>query len=137
MKYFDNKFLKQYLDSGQELKVYVDSDWYSISDMSDLNDPVDGIGYDEYGKSHYFSYRNIEQIKIGNVTYTIDMLQGEPEPESKGKGSEKSEEEPAMPEEEPEKEEKPTGKGPDLSWYSPVYDIGKMLIKESKRKRKK
>lgn len=133
MKYFDNKFLKQYLDSGQELNVYVDSDWYDISDMSDLSDPVDGIGYDEYGKAHYFSYRNIEQIRCGNVTYTLEMLQGEPEPESKGKPTDDSGDE-ELPEKEPE-EKTPPQKSPDLSWYSPMYDIGKMLIKESKRKK--
>jgi hypothetical protein len=49
MRIFDNMLLKQYLDVGAELKVYVNQDWYTIADKSDVADSIDAVGEDEYG----------------------------------------------------------------------------------------
>ena len=155
MYYFDNKYLQQYVDagsklSGSNLKVYVNQEWYNITSLSDLQDPIDGIGYDEYGGDHRFDYKSIESIQIGGRITTLDQLQtqmtGKPDDSSKEEpkpadagdepdmGSDAPEEEP---EEEPSKGSPPKGKkGPDLSWFSPAYDIGRQLMQEHKRKRK-
>lgn len=135
MYYFDNNLLKQYLDQKKTVKVYDGSNWYDIADQSDLSDTISCVGYDVYGADHRFDYRDISQIKIGNSLYTLEMLQsfmkgqgGQEEDKPKGKSAE-SEPEPSS--EEPKKE-----KEPDLSWYSPVYDLGRQLMQEARRKRK-
>ncbi len=131
MYYFDNNLLKQYLDQKRTLKAYDGSNWYDIADQSDLSDTITCIGYDEYGKDHRFDYRDIQQIQVGGEIRTLEMLQsfmaGKPA-EEKPKGK------PATPadEEEPPKKEKE----PDLSWFSPVYDIGMKLMQEARRRRK-
>lgn len=136
MYYFDNKLLQGYIDQQKDLKAFDGQNWYSIADQSDLSDPITCIGYDVYGKDHRFDYRDITQIKVGNQTYTLEMLQkfysGE-EPEGEEKKPSKpspSEEEP--PEEEPE--EKPS-KEPELAHFSRVFDIGHQLIREAKKRR--
>ena len=137
MYFFDKGLLAQYLDQcspRMPLKVYSNNEWYSIPSLSDLEDDITGIGYDVYGGDHRFDYRNIEQIKVGNrPPLDLEGLQAmktgqkptEEKPEKKD-----SEEEP-MPDEEPT-DEKPE-KEPDLSWYSPAYDIGRKIIHEAKR----
>lgn len=133
MYYFDNKLLKGYIDQRKDLKVFDGKNWYSIADKSDLSDSIDCIGYDVYGGDHRFDYRDITMIKVGNQTYTLEMLQkfhtGE-EPDKKPAKSSPSEEEP--PKEEPE--EKPE-KSPELAHFSRIYDIGHQLIREAKKRR--
>lgn len=138
MYYFDSNLLKGYIDQKKDLKVFDGQNWYSIADQSDLSDEIDCIGYDVYGGDHRFDYRDITQIKVGNQTFTLEMLQKfysgqEPEDGDKkpAKPSGGEEEPPAEEEPKPEKE-----KEPDLSWYSPVYKIGSELFNEARRKRK-
>lgn len=131
MHYFDNVFLGQYLDTGADISVYVDSEWYTLSDTSDVSDPVDGNGYNEWGGSHKFNYQAIEKIKVNGQIVDREMLatkMGEtpPEGEKKPKPSNSGGEE--------ELEDKPKEKEPDLSWFSPAYDIGRELLKERERK---
>lgn len=151
MYYFDNRFLSQYVDQKVKLKVFVDSSWYDIATKKDLADPIDGIGYDVYGKDHRFDYRDIEKIKAGQNVINIDTLQKmmvEPEPvkldkkspggkSDSGGGDEEMPEEEPMPEEPEEEEEEPAsgGKKPELSHYDP-YMIGRRMIKELRRKSK-
>ena len=144
MYYFDNTFLKQYIDQKIKLQVFVDSEWYSISNNRDLIDGVDGIGYDVYGKDHRFDYRDIEKIKVGQHIISIDMLQQmmvEPKPvdldkKDAGKGGSSKEAEPEEePMEEPEEEEPASGgPKPELSHYDP-YTIGRRIIKEYMKER--
>lgn len=75
MFYFDSDYLKQYADTGLKLKVYVDNEWYDIADPKDLSDKVNGVAYTQYGQPHYFDYRDIEKVKTGKNTFTLDMLQ--------------------------------------------------------------
>lgn len=131
MCYFDNKYLQQYLDSGQELWVYDGYEWHEIVDMSDIEKSNKGTGYDAQGKASSFSYFDIQQIKVGkNLIITLDQLQKmmgsdvetekpKKEPSSKKPEKEPDEEPPAKPEKEP-----------DLSWYSPIYNVGRDLIRE-------
>ena len=151
MYYFDNEYLKQYIDTGMKLKVYVDQDWLAITNMKDLKNSNKGTGYDEYGKASYFDYRNIQAIKAGTNVIDLEMLQktmaseDEPEPNSQEEPEQKPEpkEEPMSPdreptpleepEEEPE-EEAPQGKGkptkqPQKTHYDP-YMVGRMLLNE-------
>lgn len=138
MYYFDSKYLAQYIDQRVKLKVYVNSDWYELTDLSDVSDPRKGVGYSEYGEGTQFDYRAIKQIQVNNSIITLDQLQtqmtgksSDSEKKPSGKSEESSEEE--MPEEEP----KPKEKEPDLSWFSPAYDLGRQLIKEAHANRNK
>lgn len=140
MYYFDSRLLQQYLDQRKTLKVCVGSDWYDVTDKSDLSDKLDGVGYDVYGKDHRFDYRDITQIKVGNQTYTLEQLQAfmtqRPEEEKGKKGGESSESE-SIPDEEPpaDEPEPKKKKEPELAHFSKVYDIGKMLVKEAAKRR--
>ncbi len=135
MFYIDKVFIGQFLDQKMPVKVFSNEEWYEIADPRDLEDDITGIGYDVYGGDHRFDYRNIEQIKVGNrPPLDLEGLQAmktgqkptEEKPEKKD-----SEDEP-MSDEEPASEEKPE-KEPDLSWYSPAFDVGRKIIHEAKR----
>ena len=132
MYYFDNKFLAGYIDQQSDLSVYVNDDWYQIADMKDISDPIEGVGYNEYGEGFTVDYKNIDQIKVGNRYFTLDQLQAQytgkdQEDDSKKKSPEPKNDEPK---DEPIPEEEPKEPELDLSSYSPVYDIGRNLINE-------
>lgn len=137
MYYFDNKFLQQYIDTGAKLQVYYDSEWYNISDLIDLHNATEAVGYDEYGESKTIPYKQIELIQVNGSVITIDNLQTmmtgkETEDDSKTKKPSSDSEEPDMNAD----DEKPRDneKEPDLSWYSPHYDLGRLILKESTKK---
>lgn len=71
MRYFDNQYLAQYLQQGRELMVFVDSEYLEVVDVSDLADPVEGVGYDASGRMNTFNYKDIEVIKSG--PYYVDL----------------------------------------------------------------
>ena len=139
MYFFDKVFLGQFLDQKLPVKVFANSEWYSITGPSDLEDDITGIGYDVYGGDHRFDYRDIQQIKVGSqppldLKGLQDMKAGQkPEPEKGGEAKAGSEED--APEEEPSPDEEKPEKEPDLSWYSPAYDIGRKIIHEAKRRK--
>lgn len=142
--YFDREYLSQYIDQRVKLKVYVDGRFLSIADASDLEDDLHGVGYDNAGNAKFFDYRSINKIKAGSELLTLDQLQQQQsapeEPEApEGEPKPSSEEEPEAPEEPaeeepeaPEEESKP--KTPQKANYD-MYDIGKNLIRESRRNR--
>tara|TARA_R110000868_G_scaffold178163_6_gene417715 strand:+ start:831 stop:1277 length:447 start_codon:yes stop_codon:yes gene_type:complete len=143
MRIFDNILLKQYIDVGAKLKVYANHDWYSIADKSDLSDKIDAIGQDEYGGAHRFSYQSIEQIQVNGQTITLEMLakkmgdkvDGGEDDAGGGDKPEKGDSGGDEPSGGDSKEDKPE-KGPDLSWFSPAYDIGRILMKEKEERKK-
>lgn len=117
MYYFDNNLLKQYIDQNKTLKVFADGKWYSITDVEDVADPVNGVGYNEYGADFRFDYKDIEKVKTGQWIITLEKLQTmmtgkEPEGDK------------------PKKE--PAKKEPELAHYDP-HQIGRDLIKEFRR----
>ena len=135
MYYFDQNLLQQYMNQKISLKVFVDQEWYTIADMRDLEDPMAGLGYDAYNGDHRFDYREIEQIQVGGRTISLDQLQaqktGHPaDSNKKADSSAESESSEDMPEEEPKKE-----KEPDLSWYSPHYNLGHLMLAEKRRRK--
>jgi len=142
MRIFDNILLSQYIDVGAKVQVYANSEWYSIADKSDVSDSVDAVGYDEYGGDHRFSYQEIEQIKVNGQVITLEMLatkmgdKTDGGKEEKPTGGSDSEEAPEDTPPEEDKPEKPA-KEPDLSWFSPAYDIGRILMKEKEERKKK
>jgi len=147
MRIFDNILLSQYIDVGAKLKVYANSEWYTITDRSDVSDSVDAIGYDEYGGDHRFSYQEIQQIQVNGQIITLEMLSkkmGDKVDSDDGGGDkkpDKEEDDLGIPDlgagdGDSEKEEKPA-KEPDLSWFSPAYDIGRILMKEKEERKKK
>lgn len=75
MYYFDSEYLGQYLDQGVDLKVFVDKEYITIADRSDLESETYGVGYDLNGKPHTFDYREVELIKAGGGIVTIEQLQ--------------------------------------------------------------
>lgn len=136
MYYFDNKYLQQYIDQQVELWVFDGYQWYEVADKYDLEDPIKGYGYDANGRGSEFKYKQIEQIKVDNKLFTLDQLQAqftgkssEDEPEPKGDKEPSSGDEEGPPMEEPADEGGPE-KEPDLSHYSPVFNIGRDLIRE-------
>ena len=149
MYYFDNKYLAQYLDQNIKVSVFANNEWMNLTDISDVSDARYGVGYDEFGGDSRFDYREIEQIKVGNNIITLDTLQTqktgkEPPKADKPEGSDDGDEDNlgdfggddlggGEDSEEPTKDKKE----PDLSWYSPMYDIGRHLIIESKRRKKR
>jgi len=95
--YFDNEYLKQYLESNQGLEVFVNKEFLTIADASDIENPRKGVGYNVDGKAQYFNYPAIESIKIDGITFTKEQLNQELNPEeappaepSKDKGEDKS-----------------------------------------------
>lgn len=145
MRIFDNVLLKQYIDVGADLKVYANDDWYTISDKSDVADSIDAVGQDEYGAPHRFGYQDIKQIKVNGDVITLEMLAtkfGDVTTEPSGDGGSKPKGDDlggGGDEEEPTDEPKPPkdDKGPDLSWFSPAYDVGRILMKEKEERNKK
>ena len=152
--YFDSKYLLQYVDSEAKLKVFVNGQWLSIADKTDVDDPSVGVGYTNSGNSVIFDYRDIEQVKAGKNQMTLDQLQtskqqkqtpteptkSAPEKEPPVEG-EPSAQEPdqteAPPEEEPNpEEEEPTGKPQQKASYDP-YMLGRNILKESTSRPKK
>lgn len=137
MYYFDRKYLAQYVDQKIPLKVYANDDWYNVPSLKDLEGKRQFVGYDEFGDGTSIDYRLISKIKVGNHILTIEQLNtqmtGSPTDEK-----EPSKEKTAPPEEEPptdEEEPKTTDKKePDLSHFSPAYDIGRQLMNELRRK---
>lgn len=75
MYYFDNQYLKRFIDAGHELKVFVDGIYLTITNSIDVAEPTVGYGIDVDGELREFDYRYIEQIKFGDNIYTKDMLQ--------------------------------------------------------------
>lgn len=137
MYYFDNKTLAQYIDQNVKLKVYANDDWYEIADKRDLYDPIDCVGYDEFGGDHRFNYTDIGQIKVGDRIFTVDQLQSQ----KTGKPSDTAEKPKPKGGDEPDlgSEEEPASKKekePELSHFSPVFDVGRDLLRELELMRK-
>lgn len=132
MYYFDNKYLQQYIDQGTELWVYDGYQWREVAEKEDLIDPVEGYGYDVNGRGYKFQYKQIEQIKVDGRIFTMDQLQTQMSGKSSDTGEKpasKGPKEPGPSDEEPAPEKK-SEKEPDLSHFSPIYDIGRNLIAE-------
>lgn len=76
MLYFDKKYLKQYLDTGLKLKVYVDGRYLTIANPDDLKkDKGEGVG--SKGEVIKFNYKNVDHVKVGSRVFTLDQLNGE------------------------------------------------------------
>lgn len=148
MFYFDPNLLRQYVDQSTRLKICVNHEWFEIAEMSDLSSNKFGLAYDINGNPTKYDYRDISIIKVGNRRIDLDQLQtmlgGEAEenPEDGKTSGGGSDEEP--PSEEPAEEEpseEPKGKEPTLDWFSPHFEIGRLIvdqaIKEKKRKMKR
>lgn len=103
MYFFDNQTLSQYLESGEKLQVFANKEYLTVTNMADISDTQYGVGIDTTGKSITFSYKEITQIKIGGILYTLDMLQKSFEaPEDKEVApTEKGTEESPKPEDKP------------------------------------
>ena len=81
MYYFDNEYLKQYLKSGSTLKVFVNKEFLSIADESDLENSTIGIGYNINGKAQKFHYPAILSVVVDDITFTKEQLNQKLNPE--------------------------------------------------------
>jgi hypothetical protein len=139
-KYFDNTIIIQYAAAGIPLKVYVNSEYLTITGVDDIENPIYGFGMRVDGSMQPFNYADVEHLLVaGNIvnleTYNKAMADKfkttEPKKNTTDKPSADSEkdtnaEEPKEPEaeetgdEEPKKEES----------YMPTL---KSMLPESKR----
>jgi len=71
---FDNEYLKQYIELGTLPEVYVNGQWYQVTELSDVESPEYGIGINVQGKSTTFRYPQIQQVKADGHIITIDQL---------------------------------------------------------------
>lgn len=74
MHFFDREFLARYLDQGISPKIFVDKQYYTITDLSDLISTTGGIAYDLNGKEHDFNYVDIENVMVGDRIVDRDVL---------------------------------------------------------------
>jgi hypothetical protein len=143
MYFFDSEYLQQYLNQGKDVKVTVDNKVLTLTDESDVEDPQQGVGYDQSGDSSFFEYNDIEQIQVGPNIITLDLLQktmtNDPSKQKEpSKPPAKPEEDEEPPEEEepeqPEPKEKKPDKGVEKANFD-IYMLGRQLINESRKKR--
>lgn len=85
MIYFNRNFLSNVLNQQGEFNIYVDGQYLTIIDGTDLIDDVYGYGYDVHGKPTKFRYPNIQILKFGEETYDLVTLQKELEANPKEK----------------------------------------------------
>lgn len=75
MVIFDNEYLKQYLEQHASLQVYANREWYTITELSDVDSPQYGIGINAQGKAATFRYPEISVVRADGFEMTIDQLQ--------------------------------------------------------------
>jgi hypothetical protein len=145
-KIFDNTIIAQYAMTGVPLKVYVSNQYLTITDASDVENPIIGHGMEPNGEMEPFSYQDIDHLLVADniidlETYNTAMAdQFKPdEPEEAPEGDEEAPEEegeegeddmPAeeVPEEEPEEEEPTTEEGFDPTGID-LAEISKDVLK--------
>jgi hypothetical protein len=134
MYYFDNEFLKSYLQLDNDLKVVINGSVLSISSTSDVENSKFGLAYDENGKGQKIDYRRISGIYINDSFMDLkgleeyinsqNQLSNGVEPETKEKIPEKTPEpKPGEP-----KEEQPNDENKNEN--VDVYLIGTKLLHE-------
>ena len=94
-KYFDNTIVAQYAVTGVPLKVYVNSEYLTITDADDVENPIYGFGMRVDGSMHPFNYADIEHLLVaGNIvnleTYNKAMADKFKTAEPKKEPAEKS-----------------------------------------------
>lgn len=94
MYYFDNEYLRQYLQTGQTVSVMVNKEYLVVADEADVESPEEGIGYNTYGKPQRFNYKAVEAIKIGSNIYTLDQLNQKMDPKAEPEKKSKDDAEP-------------------------------------------
>lgn len=75
MIYFDINLLNQYLETGLDVKVFVDREYYTITSKSDLS-PSDGMvsAYNIKGQQKIFHFKDIEKVRVGDSSLDIKSL---------------------------------------------------------------
>lgn len=70
---FDNVIISQFATTRIPLKVYVNGSYLTITEPSDIEDPIFGFGMDGSGEMHRFDYRTVEHLLVGGKQVTLDM----------------------------------------------------------------
>jgi len=71
-KIFNNVIIGQFALTGVPLKVYVNGNVLTITDVEDVEDPNIGLGMDTDGKMRYFNYAQVEKLIVSGNDVTID-----------------------------------------------------------------
>jgi hypothetical protein len=67
-KYFDNTIIIQYAAAGAPLKVYVNSEYLTITGVDDIENPIYGFGMRVDGSMQPFNYADVEHLLVaGNI----------------------------------------------------------------------
>lgn len=134
MYYFDNEFLKSYLELGNDLKVVINGGVLSIPSVSDVENSKFGLAYNEDGQGQKIDYRRISGIYINDSFMDLkgleeyinsqNQLSNGEEPETKEKTPEKTPE----PKPEEPKEEQPDDENKNEN--VDIYLIGSSILNE-------
>ena len=145
-KIFDNTIIAQYASTGVPLKVYVGSRYLTITDASDVENPLIGHGMLPSGEMEPFSYPSVEHLLVADniinlETYNAAMADqfksDEPEeapegdeeaPEEEGEAGEDDMPDEEVPEEEPAEEEPTTEEGFEATGIN-LAEISKDVLK--------
>jgi len=134
MYYFNNEYLRQYLHANAgPVKVYVDNDYYTISDDSDLAKTDVGVAYDAMGKPKVFNYQQVQAVRVGNMEFTFDQLQASMGAEDKGDGESSEEEPETTSDTAPEEDDIAADEKPEKEPQKSNYYYNKLLIKNEIR----
>lgn len=157
MFYFDNEFLKQYLELGYKLKVVYNGGVFTVPSEEDIMNPRKGLVYDEKGNSNTIDYRQIQAIYINDEYMNLDDLQKyidsktkddtdvttkekpKEEPTKDAADTKDTAAKPATPTPPPTKDEEPKeeptkDKKPENAGFIDIYSIGALLLKEKRDK---
>ena len=126
-KIFNNVIIGQFALTGVPLKVYVNGNVLTITDVEDVEDPNIGLGMDTDGKMRYFNYSQVEKLIVSGNDVTIDTYKAGMEARFGG-GEEAGEE---SGKEEPKKDEEDEDKGDNPAMSDGVISMNlKDLLKE-------
>lgn len=87
-KIFNNVIIGQFALTGVPLKVYVNGNVLTITDVEDVEDPNIGLGMDTDGKMRYFEYSQVEKLIVSGNDVTMDTYSAGMEARFGGDGSE-------------------------------------------------
>ena len=87
-KIFNNVIIGQFALTGVPLKVYVNGNVLTITDVEDVEDPNIGLGMDTDGKMRYFEYSQVEKLIVAGNDVTMDTYSAGMEARFGGDGSE-------------------------------------------------
>ena len=130
MKFFNKEFLNNVFNRYGNFKIFVDSEYLDLTDLSDI---LEQVGYSSDGKPKRFKFENIDEIMIGSKIYDLSTLnpeedEKEEKPKSEDEPKDKSADE-IKPE--PKKREESVSPGDRVEVLSEYYGVLKGIVENS------